>query len=714
MSKVIKAIKIGDEVCSLVDSVSRERLDNVEYQTIETEGKYEHKELPEGKKTVTTCGDGVWGDVAFVVEGGDIIPRKTFNRAFPYNGISIARNGKICHIEGVATAASGVAFSAESGISYIELSEDIAGKNFSLVSCANSLIGKTLSAKVQFYKDNNGTKVTVPVLDSSGASKNSISAYVANTALTRVTNFSVPENVDITHMQVMLTFTADATFDHDVQVYLVETNNIHDVTLENPTATINNETITSLLSFPYKSTVLTNTPIQSYIEHMTRNAKGDTATYLTPEAFGAIGDGYADDTSAIKSCLDAAITTNQTVIMAKKYLITTPLDITHTGLDVIANEIIYNGDDAAIKISGQKNTFKIHSITSNAIGITFRADNDIQVMYNVIDINSLITKSHGIVFYNGILGICQNNIRFSFIQAGGSECYGICELNIEGDSWITENNFYGGHIRNCEWAVYGISRNSKIYGVQIENNVRGCFYIVGQGLQIFHPRLAESQKDGDLPAYKFVDSQNVNIYDSTGIYLNQIDLSEGLDTFENDAGQTIPIQEYKFGIINGKIIGRNFELTVGSPVPSVYTTKAYVWGKYLIMTPHMAYRKVVTTTELDTRNIGKETAQEEVKVLSQLPTKFVVDSINSDIYLHESYCAFGFNEFEVEQSKGFTCKVYDKLNNLIFDGTDLGDGLYRFKVYKDADKSVRHGAGLLRRDFLGHYWEVIKSTDIII
>jgi hypothetical protein len=133
------------------------------------------------------------------------------------------------------------------------------------------------------------------------------------------------------------------------------------------------------------------------------------------------------------------------------------------------------------------------------------------------------------------------------------------------------------------------------------------------------------------------------------------------------------------------------------------------------MTPYMAYRKVVDETVFDTRVLVDDTNYDaRLRKFSQLPTKFVVNTINSNIYLHESYCAFGFNEFEVEQANGFICKVYDKLNNLIFDGTDKGDGLYKFKVYKDAEYCGTKSAGVLRRDFLGHYWEVTKSADTVI
>jgi hypothetical protein len=130
------------------------------------------------------------------------------------------------------------------------------------------------------------------------------------------------------------------------------------------------------------------------------------------------------------------------------------------------------------------------------------------------------------------------------------------------------------------------------------------------------------------------------------------------------------------------------------------------------MTPFMAYRKEITTETLDTRLIGQLTDEDEIRELSQLPTKFVVNTINTEIYLHESYCAFGFNEFEVEQANGFTCKIYDKLNNLIFDGTEQGNGLYKLNVYKDS--TATHQAGSLYKDFAGHYWEALKLGATVV
>lgn len=133
------------------------------------------------------------------------------------------------------------------------------------------------------------------------------------------------------------------------------------------------------------------------------------------------------------------------------------------------------------------------------------------------------------------------------------------------------------------------------------------------------------------------------------------------------------------------------------------------------MKPYMAYKKDVTTESLDTRLIGSdEETNSDIHNMSQLPTKFVISTVNSTIHLHSSYCAFGFNEFEVEQANGFTCKIYDCFDNLIFDGSEHGNGIYIFKAYKDSTYCANNTFGLLRRDLLGQCWNIVKTENISI
>ena len=679
------------------------RLTDIEYQTVTTELAYEHKELPTGEKTVTVSGDGTFGNNAYIVCDEDIIPRKTYNRNFPYNGITISRDDKTYHIEGVATADGSVVFVEEKNTTVFEINKNIAGKTFKMLTFINQYTDGNMTFVVQFLDSD---KKVVQVLKSNGSLSNYISSYLGSTTGYREVNFSIPENVEIKYVQAYITFKANYTYNHDFQIYFAEAENIQTVTLDNPTSTITNEDATSVFSAPYQSTTETKTPITDYIRYMMANAKGDMATYLTPEAFGAIGDGYEDDTEAVKACIAKAAETKQTVIMAKSYYITSPIDIAYDNMQIIINSIVYNGTESAMKIHSSRNTIKIQSVNSSSVGVAFVGENIRNIGYNLLEVNTITSGSHGITFTTEAVGSFQNTVRFNHIKAGGAGCYGIAYFNPTDASTFGEDSFYGGHISDCEWACYGIRANSKFYGIEIETNVQGGFYIYS-GVSIFHPRIAESQRDGNLPIYKFINTSHTTIYDSSGISINQIDLSEANETYVTSGNEHL-LTENRISKINGKIIARiiDGEDTIGNN----YCHNAYIWGKYFIMMPFMAYRKEVTTATLDTRLIGRtEETYEEIKTLSQLPTKFVINTTNTEVYLHESYCAFGFNEFEVEQANGFTCKIYDKLDNLIFDGTEQGDGLYKLNVYKDATYCASR-SGTLRTDFLGHYWSATKQS----
>lgn len=683
-----------------------ERLTDIEYQTVITDIAQTHSNLPEGNKTVTISGDGTWGDTVYVSSGEDLVPRKTFNRKFPYNGITIERNGYTYHLSGTATALSTICLTHESTNGMTENVRGLGGKTLKLVGFADTILGEKVRIFIEFFdesKTNLSGQIKNPLFKSSTMGVNEI---------------VVPENT--AYMTIYFTVMSGAVLDNDIQVYLNLAEKTQASTkFEN--IAVNDDESNYVMSFPYKSTVDVKASIGEYIKYKTANAKGDTATYLTPEAFGAVGDGYTNDTEAVNACISKAAETRQTILMAQKYLVSAPIDIKGNDFNIIINDIVYSGTDTAVKIHGQRNTVKIHSIASSGVGVKFLADGtkfSEWTLNNNLEVNSITAASHGIMFTaeNAASGSYQNTVHFNYIQAGGTSCYGIAYFNSADCSSFGEDNFYGGQITNCEWACYGIRGNSKFYGIQVEGNVQGGFYIVNQ-VRIIQPRFTESSRDGSYPFFKFVDAKLTKIDSGVNLAINEIDISENRDYYENANGTQGSAHEAMLGIIDLPLTAPRTEVGEDIAYAATLTNKAYIWGKYLIMTPFMAYRKEVTTATLDTRLIDKPKSTIEetytgVFELSQLPTKFVVNTINTDIYLHASYCAFGFNEFEVEQLNGFTCKIYDVHENLIFDGTDKGDGLYRLNVYKDADICMnRAGAkGLLSVDFLGHYWSVTKES----
>lgn len=671
-----------------------DRLSNVEFQTVTTDSAYNHEDLPEIEKSVTFETDGVFGDKAYINYGVDLLPRGGFNRSFPWIGLTATQKGDIYKLTGEVTGGMSLYLTKDgSNNYYTELPEGLTGKTLTLLGFTNVLTGSLL-VQVQFYD----------------ASKTQILKKATNLAKTTTTcklSFEIPEG---TVYYAFSFYTTASVVDCETKLYLL-VGDFEEISLSDST-TKDNITSGTFSTLPYKSSVQYKVSLNEFISNF---AGGGTVSYIAPEDFGAKGDGETDDSEAIARCIEEAYTTKQIVLMAKKYYTTAPIVISGNGINIIANDIVYDGTDVALKISGQNNSIKIHSITSGGVGIGYRGDNNKIVRHNDVDINSVYSSSHGIVFYNGLKGIYQNTVKFNLIRAGGTGAYGICSLDIEGDSWVTENNFYGGQISNCEWAVHKIAGNSKCYGFQIEENVQGGFYVTGC-LAIFQPRFAEAQRDGNLPLIKFIDPIGTTLYShaDSPIHINQIDLTEAKETTVTPNGITIYRLERALGVINAPIIPLLLNDGENSGDTQVYTNKAYVWGKYLIFTPHIPFKKVVTTETLDTRLIGTETSYDEVRNLTQLPTKFVVDNINTEIYLHASYCAFGYNEFEVIQANGFTCKIYDVNGTLIFDGTIQGDGLYKFNIYKDSEYCVEHSYGQIRSDFLGHHWQVLKLGATVI
>lgn len=658
----------------------QESVEDIEYQDITTGLTYIHEDLPLGEKTVTVQSDGVFGNESYLFESVDLIPRKVFKLSLPSGvvngGVKITRNDYTYYIDGTSTCTQDIFFAENANSTNIPITESLIGKTLRAVSFINELKPGAFYFNVYFY-DVNGNTLTSKAI------------YVGQTALMHAGTVIVPENTAYMRIKLQIR-SAGLEFNHNLQFYLVVDAGQQTSTLVDGVAKFEGTAASDIITMPYPSIITINAPLAEYIEYKVENAKGDKSTFLTPESFGAIGDGYADDSAAINLCLAKAVETKQTVFMAQKYLISETIVISEDGLNIIANDIVYTGSDTAIKISGQKNTLKVHSIKSSGVGISYRGDNNKFVCHNDVEVNDIDSTSHGIVLYNGLKGIYQNKVRFNSIKAGGSGTYGICNLVAEGDSWVTENIFYGGQIAHCDWAVYRIAGNSKLYNIQVEDNVQGGFYIIGY-VVILYPRLSESARDGSFPYFKFLSSSKTKIYTIEPIHINEIDLSECEETITTAGGTTHPLTEVHFSTIYCPIMNALIETGEDVNTSIIYCDKAYIWGKRLIMTPRTDYRKVVTTEVLDTRRIDTQITEEEVHTLPQLPTKFVVNNVNTEIYLHASYCAFGFNKFEVEQANGFTCKIYDYDQNLIFDGTEQGDGIYNITIYKDSELVEQHG-----------------------
>ncbi|MEE3404573.1 MAG: hypothetical protein VZR73_10870, partial [Acutalibacteraceae bacterium] len=80
--------------------------------------------------------------------------------------------------------------------------------------------------------------------------------------------------------------------------------------------------------------------------------------YLSPEMYGAIGDGTTDDTTAVLACIADAKMNNKSVRGYGNYAISSPIEISGENADVFLKRINYSGSDCAVKISGVNHNLK--------------------------------------------------------------------------------------------------------------------------------------------------------------------------------------------------------------------------------------------------------------------------------------------------------------------------------------------------------------------
>ena len=174
---------------------------------------------------------------------------------------------------------------------------------------------------------------------------------------------------------------------------------------------------------------------------ITNNAK----LFVTPEMYGAAGDGITDDTQAIIDCLS----NNDFIFMPQKYLITSPIVIPRDNITIIGNQLICNNCDG-IKLHRKWNcniNIRIITTTSNntkAISITAAGDEGGTTIcaYNNIEVGYISGFEYGLYMYaanNG--GVQYNTFKFEFITECTNGIYGMGST-----AWIAANRFYGGRI----------------------------------------------------------------------------------------------------------------------------------------------------------------------------------------------------------------------------------------------------------------------------
>lgn len=165
-----------------------------------------------------------------------------------------------------------------------------------------------------------------------------------------------------------------------------------------------------------------NAQVENYknITEELYNKYSKSIDYVTPEQFGAIGDGVNDDTSAIQ----LAINTGKTVVGRKQYLISRPILLDNE----IRRNYVFDFRDALI-------------ISTNDIECNLKISG---LSYSNILIGTIRSKNIGIKIYNNntFESWCQyDNFYINSINSAID-----IEIETSNHMWINQLNFYNMHL----------------------------------------------------------------------------------------------------------------------------------------------------------------------------------------------------------------------------------------------------------------------------
>jgi hypothetical protein len=419
----------------------------------------------------------------------------------------------------------------------------------------------------------------------------------------------------------------------------------------------------------------------------------DDLVYLSPEMYGAKGDGITNDATAIQTCINAATTANVPVRAYGNYKIGQGIDIVGSYLDIYIHKLELSAGTYAVKITGRNNHFRSEYINSygvtGASGLKLETsasgddcsynEIDIGLIYaytNSIEINNQYSKSNDKKAY-------YNRIAVNTISARNGNCF-----HLNGDGEINENSFwakraicYNGYaVYNVDWS----NESNKFYEICLEssskNGVYGYATLVNcrttELMDTIRPGGADGvifRFDGCMPYGKVVngvvDYLSVDVENALSVDDVKAIIKNNL---ENGASKAAAYDLVLRASSISYVVGNALRLWSFQSASDGWGQRTPT-GRVIAYYNHKGYvPDIPWEHEIDVSDYTP------IVTDANVPTIFNIKT-NTTIHLEDSYCCVGINDFAVVQANGYKAVVYDKGNNLIFDGTNQTDGTYRFR-----------------------------------
>lgn len=189
--------------------------------------------------------------------------------------------------------------------------------------------------------------------------------------------------------------------------------------------------------------------IQNEVDALTNDVNKLKYNIITPEMFGAVGDGVTDDYAAITDALNYAKDNNKCVMFLSKdnYFTSAPISI---NCDVLMrSNIIYNGEDFGILVGSSNVSVVRKNITIRLRRNTYSSTSKGVQIVNAQNCNITLELVWNYGLSVELVGdgtaFAYNNINIGLLYNANN----MLKLVAKNNGWINENKFYGGRM-DCE------------------------------------------------------------------------------------------------------------------------------------------------------------------------------------------------------------------------------------------------------------------------
>lgn len=221
-----------------------------------------------------------------------------------------------------------------------------------------------------------------------------------------------------------------------------------------PVTSVNGKTGVVTVSVPTKTSQLTNDSnfVTKDVTDQLSGQKADktnVALYITPEMYGAKGDGSTDDSSAIQQAIDNAGSGNIVYLGKKTYKISTGIGITHSSRTFVCEgTLLYSGNGIAVTIGSHTIKADIDCIDAvNGTAVKVVGTNK-YIEKCKINVNRITNSVIGLHLYTDTTSITYNQFRIGHVNS--SDIGILVEAK---ESYINENWYWLGKITGCNVGI---------------------------------------------------------------------------------------------------------------------------------------------------------------------------------------------------------------------------------------------------------------------